>query len=103
MNDWVTLQSVVVVLMQTSSSHVGAHSGLAVGGCQFALAAFSGWRLRKRIRHAMYVCKYTHTHTHTVIPSPYDGSLSPSLIFLANICKFRVFFSFQILIISVVK
>lgn len=28
-----------------SSSHVGAHPGLTVGRGQFALAAFSGWRL----------------------------------------------------------
>lgn len=28
--------------------HVGAHPGLAVGWCQFTLAALSGWRLRHR-------------------------------------------------------
>lgn len=36
MNNRVTLQSVAVVStvsMQTSSSHVGAHPGLTVGGC----------------------------------------------------------------------
>lgn len=32
-------------LKRTSSSHVGAHPGLAVGWCQFTLAAFSRWRL----------------------------------------------------------
>lgn len=35
-------------LVTASDSHVGAHPGLAVGRREFALAAFSGRRLKRR-------------------------------------------------------
>lgn len=44
---WLLLtQSACTLGWGASSSHVGTHPGLTVGGGQFALAPFSGWRLR---------------------------------------------------------
>lgn len=42
-------------------SHVGAHPGLAVGWCEFTLAAFSGWRLRSGHNTSealLHVCQF---------------------------------------------
>lgn len=52
-------------LVTASSSHVGAHPGLTVGGCEFTLAAFSGRRLKHQqssISFRLCITFFTKTH-----------------------------------------